>query len=305
MRILIADDDVTSRTMLTGLMKRWGYDVVEAIDGAQAWEELQRSDAPRLAVLDWVMPVMDGVEVIRLVRARSAEHLPYILLLTAKNGTDDIIRGLDAGADDYVGKPFSLGELRARIQVGRRTVELHSILLETQSALNHQATHDPLTGVLNRRAILGHLEKELSRIRRDGGSLSIGILDIDHFKRVNDRYGHQAGDEVLCGCVEVLGGLLRDYDLLGRLGGEEFLVVAPGTGDECGHLYERLRAAISSTTFTSRVKPVSVTVSIGVASCNGTTCLDDLLAAADDALYRAKRSGRDRVVHSDSPDRRE
>ncbi|BBA70755.1 GGDEF domain-containing protein [Geobacter sulfurreducens] len=300
MRILIADDDVTSRTMLTGLMKRWGYDVVEAIDGAQAWEELQKSDAPKLAVLDWVMPVMDGVEVIRLVRARSAEHLPYILLLTAKNGTDDVIRGLDAGADDYVGKPFSLGELRARIQVGRRTVELHSRLQETQEALNHQATHDPLTGVMNRRAIIDHLEKELSRVKRDGGRLSIGIVDIDHFKRVNDRYGHQTGDEVLCGCVGVLGGLLRDYDLLGRLGGEEFLVVAPGTGDDCSHLYERLRAAIASTKFTSRVKPVSVTISIGVAVSDGTTGLDDLLAAADGALYRAKRSGRDRVVQAES-----
>jgi two-component system, cell cycle response regulator len=301
-RILIAEDDLTARIILAGVLKKWGYDPIVVKDGLAAWEILQQPDSPRLVILDWMMPGMDGLEVIRHTRAQLIEQPPYIILLTSKDEKGDIISGLETGANDYIKKPFDNEEFFARIRVGQRTIELQTRLYETQQILAHLATHDPLTGILNRRAILEQLTKEIFRIRRsdrkpEDNELSIGFFDIDRFKQVNDRYGHQAGDEVLKGISAILISHLRVYDSFGRLGGDEFLVVAPGTSEEnCLHLYQRLATSIAECKIKVGDSDVSVTVSIGVVSVGKENGLDKLLDLADAAMYRAKREGGNQVV---------
>jgi two-component system, cell cycle response regulator len=310
MRILIAEDDLTTRTILAGVLKKWGYDVEAVKDGLAAWEVLQQPDPPRLVILDWMMPGMDGLEVIQLVRTHLPEPPPYIILLSSKDQKGDIISGLETGANDYVIKPFDNEELFARIRAGQRTIELQTRLFETQQILAHLATHDPLTGILNRRAILDQLSKELSRAHRecnmDGDEilrpkkeLCIGYFDIDHFKQINDQYGHQSGDEVLKGIVGVFSSQLRAYDTFGRLGGDEFLVVSPGGCEEnYGHVFERLLAAIANGKIMTGAGEVSITVSIGVAFAAPGRGLDQLLDTADMAMYRAKQEGGNRVVYA-------
>ncbi len=298
MRILIAEDDFTSRTMLAGVLKKKGYEVAVTVNGAEAWDALRKPDAPALAVLDWMMPEMDGLEVVRRVRALQADRPPYIILLTVKGEKADIIAGLDAGANDYLAKPFDPGELQARIEVGRRMVEMQAALVESREALAHQATHDSLTGLLNRRAILDRLREEFARSRRHGDFLAVGVCDIDHFKQVNDTHGHQTGDDVLCGLAQVLRKSVREYDSVGRIGGEEFLVIMPmKAGMDCTAIFGRLCARVSGSKVTTRSGERSVTVSIGVACAAVQKTVDEILAAADVALYRAKNEGRNRVTH--------
>ncbi len=292
MHILIAEDDFTSRNMLAAVLEKSGHDVVATVNGAEAWGRLQMPDAPQMAILDWMMPEMDGVEVARQVRALQSPQPPYIIMLTTKGEKADIVAGLDAGADDYLAKPFDPTELQARIRVGKR-------ILELQGALLRQATHDPLTGSLNRRGILDTMEAEIARASRSAASFSIGICDIDHFKQVNDTHGHLVGDDVLRGVVQRIQGALRGHDLIGRYGGEEFLVIAPNsTGSPEEHLYQRLCAAVATRPFKTGAGAVTVTVSIGVTSANGASKGDAVLAVADAALYRAKDEGRNRVVYA-------
>ena len=296
MKILIAEDDFTSRTILTGVLKKHGHEVLATENGAEAWLAMQQPDAPRLAILDWMMPEMDGLEVCRLIRTLETDQPPYLIMLTAKSEKVDIIVGLDAGADDYLAKPFDPGELSARVNVGRRLIEMQDRLLQARNALAHEATHDPLTGILNRRAILETLSRELSRERRQNNGLAIGICDIDHFKKINDTYGHQVRDEVLCGFVRLLESNLRPYDFLGRIGGEEFVVITPGIKESAATiLYERFRAAIADNPITTKAGDVSITTSIGAIMWRGNETEDDLLAGADSALYQAKGEGRNRV----------
>ncbi len=292
MRILIAEDDFTSRTVLAAVLKKGGHEVIETVNGVEAWEELQKPDAPKLAVFDWMMPEMDGLEVVRRVRAIDTPQPPYIIMLTTKGEKADTVAGLDAGADDYLAKPFDATELHARMRAGQRIVEL-------QEAMVRQATRDPLTRVLNRRGILQALDIELSRAKRSSEKVSIGMCDIDYFKRVNDTHGHQAGDDVLCGVVRCIEDNLRDYDLLGRYGGEEFLVVAPGAVNRQKESpYQRLCDAVAESPIAAKDKTIDVTISIGVTATDGDTTVDALLATADAALYRAKDEGRNRVVYS-------
>lgn len=300
MRILIAEDDLTSRTLLSALLKKVGYEVEAAVNGAEAWQALQGPDAPSLAILDWMMPEMDGLEVIRRVRALKSERPPYLIMLTAKGGKADIVAGLDSGANDYLAKPFDTRELHARIEVGRRMVEMQAALIESREAFEHQATHDPLTGMLNRRAIINQLHRELNRTGRHGDALAVGMCDIDHFKRVNDTHGHQTGDEVLCGLAQVLHDSIREYDSVGRMGGEEFLVITPMKSlSDCVSIFSRLCAGVSEKKIATRSGDLSITVSIGVARAVAGSTVDELLGMADTALYRAKEEGRNRVVHAD------
>lgn len=221
-------------------------------------------------------------------------------MLTAKGEKTDIITGLDAGANDYLAKPFDFGELRARVEVGRRLVEVQEALIESREALAHQATHDPLTGMLNRRAILDHLHKELARAERHGDALAIGMCDIDHFKHINDTYGHQAGDDALRGLSKILSESLRNYDSVGRIGGEEFLVITPlKVGVDCISLFDRLRLRVAESKITTKSGALSITVSIGVAFAAAGSTVDEILEAADRAMYRAKNDGRNRVVHDE------
>jgi two-component system, cell cycle response regulator len=299
MRILIAEDDFTSRIVLEGVLKKEGHEVTATVNGAEAWQVLQQPGAPSLAILDWMMPEMDGLEVVRRVRALHTDRPPYIIMLTTKGDKADIIAGLDAGANDYLSKPFDAGELRSRVEVGRRMVEMQSALIESLDALAHQATHDPLTGILNRQAILSHLHRELSRASRQGDMLAIGMCDIDHFKEINDTYGHQTGDDVLCGFTRILIEGLREFDLVGRIGGEEFLVIAPmSAGAEGESLYERLCNKVAESSIMTRSGELSITVSIGVVWATAGGTMDEILEVVDSALYQAKDQGRNRVVFS-------
>ncbi len=297
MRILIADDDFTSRTVLAGVLRKSGYEVVVTVNGAEAWQVLQQADAPRLVILDWIMPEMDGLEVIRLARGEQTERPPYIILLTTRGEKSDIIMGLDAGANDYLAKPFDSGELRARIEVGRRMVELQNALVESKEILAHQASHDLLTGLLNRRAIFERLGQELVRSGRSGDTLAVGMIDIDHFKQVNDRYGHQTGDDVLCGFVQLLKESFRSCDALGRIGGEEFLVIAPMSQENDGlAVFTRALGNVAGNEITTRTVPLAITMSIGLTIATWQDSVDKILETVDDALYQAKKEGRNRIV---------
>jgi diguanylate cyclase (GGDEF)-like protein len=298
MRILIAEDDFTSRTILAGVLKKEGHQVEAAVNGAEAWQALQQPEAPALVILDWMMPEMDGPEVVRRVRALETDRPPYILMLTTRGEKADIIAGLEAGANDYLAKPFDPGELRARVEVGRRMVEMQAALIASRETLAHQAAHDPLTGMLNRRAILDKLHQELSRASRNGNAWAAGVCDIDHFKQVNDTYGHQTGDDVLSGLARILSESLRPYDSVGRMGGEEFLVIAPvKASTDSVSLFGRLCMRVAESKMTTRSGELSVTVSIGVACATAGGTVDEILEAADAALYRAKDEGRNRVVY--------
>jgi diguanylate cyclase (GGDEF)-like protein len=298
--VLIAEDDLTSRSMLVAMVKKWGFQPISASDGLSAWDLLQKPDSPSLVIMDWNMPGMNGLEVCQRIRGAWTSNPPYIILLTARGEKKDIIEGLEAGANDYVSKPYDTDELRARIRVGERMVQLQSDLNQARETLAHEAMHDSLTGVFNRRAILEALNMELARSARSGTGYSIGLVDLDHFKKVNDTYGHQAGDAVLCALVKQLKSNLREYDRIGRYGGEEFLVVAPdsdGTHEE--GLYERLRHAIAVSSVATPSGLIAISVSIGVArgACRATS--DSIIAAADAALYQAKAQGRNQVCYSD------
>ena len=304
-RILLADDDEVSRHILKGTLSRWGFDVISAVDGHEAWQVLQADNAPRLAILDWVMPGMDGVDVCRKVREQLTGPYIYMLLLTSKREKEDIVRGMAAGADDYVSKPFDPQELRVRLKAGERIIDLQEKLLQAQQDLQYMATHDNLSGLQNRFAILEALRRELSRARREGREVGIILADIDHFKRVNDSLGHLAGDAVL---REVAGRLrkhVRPYDYVGRYGGEEFLIVLP----ECPlratrNAAERMQKAIFQEPVALAEGPVNVTISLGVTGyAHGEPDdLQALIRAADGALYRAKAAGRNCVMVAESVD---
>ena len=297
MRILIADDEATSRLMLSGVLQKFGHEVIATMDGSEAWEAMQRPDAPTLAILDWMMPGLTGVEVCHRIRGLATDEPPYLILLTSMAEKADIVAGLEAGADDYLAKPFDPGELRARVEVGRRITELQTRLREARDALADAAMHDPLTGALNRRAFADILSRALSEERRHHDGLALGICDVDEFKKVNDAHGHQVGDEALCGLVAHVTGNLRGHDVLCRYGGDEFVVLAEHVADaDPTSLYERLRAAVADHPIPTDAGDLSLTISFGVSVWREGYSADDLLGAADDALYRAKRDGRNRVV---------
>ena len=296
MRILIADDEMISRKLLEATLVRLEHEVVAVTDGTSAIKALLQSGGPRLAILDWMMPGATGLEVCRAVREK-AEAYVYTILITGRDGADDMITGLDAGADDFLTKPFNVGELRARLRSGTRVLELQSNLLDAQEALRHHATLDHLTGLLNRRMILERLDAELSRIRRDRGSLTVSMIDIDRFKTINDTHGHTAGDAVIRDTATAISSQLRDYDCVGRYGGEEFLVLLPGCAAvDARVIAERVRRRIESVPTLFGEVALSVTASLGLASTQGgATTPSKLIEAADSALYRAKANGRNRV----------
>ena len=300
MRILIAEDDLTSRAILTAAVEKWGYESIPANDGEAAWKVMQKPDAPKLVILDLNMPRLDGLEVCRRIRKMDSLDPPYIIILTSRDGKADVVKGLEAGGNDYISKPYDTAELQARIKAGQRMIELQSSLNAARKAMEHQAMHDPLTGVLNRRAIMNMLQKEISRAKRSSGSFSVGMYDIDHFKQVNDTYGHQVGDDVLCAVVQCIQGSLRKYDLFGRYGGEEFLVVAPdSSGSPEESLYRRTCTCIAQKPIEARNRSIAVSVSIGVAAGNGDSTVDALLENADAALFRAKEQGRNCVCYAE------
>lgn len=295
MKILVADDSNVSRHLLSSMVKKWGYDVVSASDGAQAWEVLRQPDAPRLAVLDWMMPGLTGPQVCEMVRQKGGDAYVYILLLTGRTQREDVIEGMTAGADDYVVKPFDQQELKVRLRAGRRIVELQDELLSAREALLKQATHDALTGLKNRARIREILADQMKTAQQAGSPLGVIMLDLDKFKQVNDVHGHAAGDLVLIAASERVQNVLDESDAVGRYGGEEFLIVAPKAPEDLAALAERVRAAIAAEPVPSGAALLTVTASLGYASYCPKVDAETLLRAADEALYRAKHQGRNRV----------
>lgn len=295
LRILIAEDEPIHRRLLESLLTRWGYEVVIARDGAEALLLLEAEDAPRLALLDWVMPGLHGVDVCRSIRKSAARRYTYIVLLTGKTQKADIIEGIEAGADDYLTKPFDAPELKVRLNSGRRVLDLQEKLLAATEAVHKQATHDALCGIWNRAAIVEVLNRELARAARHAHPVGVILADIDHFKRVNDTCGHLSGDAVLRETAQRMRNALRSYDAIGRYGGEEFLIIAPGLPFEsAAPLAERIRLAVAHEAVRFDASSVSVSLSLGVAISGELQDAHSLLQAADAALYRAKAAGRNR-----------
>jgi diguanylate cyclase (GGDEF)-like protein len=296
MKVLVADDDLTTRSMLQAVLMKWGYEVDSVSNGDDALQALRQENAPKLAVLDWMMPGLNGVDICNQVRAEEDLFSTYIILLTARGKKEDVVEGLQSGANDYVLKPFDIEELRARLRVGERMMDLQDKLAQAIEQQKRLALTDPLTGIANRRAILDHLEMEMARARRKNTPLWISMLDIDHFKRINDQFGHSAGDLVLKACVQRIALLIRRYDSFGRYGGEEFLLVFPKEeGDTDVQAMERIREAIASEEIEAEKNRIRITVSLGAVQWNGSDSVDEFIRKADDALYRAKGNGRNRV----------
>jgi diguanylate cyclase (GGDEF)-like protein len=297
MRVLIADDSLVSRRLLEQTLLGWGYEVSAVADGAEAWQVLSGESPPTLAILDWMMPGFTGPELCRMVRGRSKEPYTYILLLTSRSERDDMVEGMDAGADDYVTKPFDKHELQVRLRAGTRIVNLQEQLLATREALRVQATRDYLTQIWNRSAILEILERELSRSSRDDTPVGVVVADLDHFKAINDTYGHLAGDAALREAASRMQSCIRAYDSIGRYGGEEFVIVLPGADERTVRVQaERMRSAIGETPITLPERFLSISSSFGCTAGMGSEATAEMLIrAADTALYKAKRAGRDRV----------
>lgn len=304
MKILVADDDPVSRRLMQGILQRNGYEVILAADGLSACQHLMAVDSPRLALIDWMMPELDGPAVCREIRRRRHDSYVYIALLTSKQSSSDIVEGLEAGADDYLTKPCHPAELKARLMSGRRILSYEDKLVEAREAMRYRATHDALTQLWNRASILSHLQQALRTATRTGNAVSVLLCDVDHFKKINDVHGHLTGDSVL---AEVSARLLRGVrttDRVGRYGGEEFLLVLDGCGDEAVQACaEQVRLAVNSSEVRTGTRVLDISVSIGAATFQGLTdetSMDQLLHLADEALYSAKANGRNRVALSDN-----
>lgn len=296
MKILIGEDDPVYSKILEKMLIKWGYEIISCSNGKEVLEELEKENAPNLLMIDWMMPVIDGVEVCKTIRQTKKEPFTYIILLTSKDGKTDIVEGLAAGADDYVVKPFHLEELQARLRAGRRILELQDRLVSSREAIRAMAIHDSLTGILNRGAIMEVLTKKVAQAVRENGPLAVVLLDIDHFKQINDRLGHIAGDAVLRETASRLKSSLRIYDDVGRYGGEEFLVILPGCDSaDAVKQAERLRACIGEKAMDTSEGMITVTISLGVTTVNNTAETGPLIKTADKALYLAKNNGRNRV----------
>jgi two-component system, cell cycle response regulator len=296
-RVLIAEDDAVSRHLLKSFLVKWDYDVSVETDGLGALRVLDGDDAPRLAVLDWMMPGLEGVQICQRLRERANRPYVYVLLLTARSEKRDLLRGLELGADDYLTKPFDAEELRARLLVGERILKLQDDLIAAREELRFRATHDVLTGIPNRATVMDVLRGEISRQVRESRSFGVILVDIDHFKKVNDSYGHLCGDEVLQAVTRRMKECVRLYDTVGRYGGEEFLIIVSNTDAAVTlALAERIRGIIERDSVPTQAGEVRVTASLGVAvsQAGRRSNASILLRLADQALYRAKELGRNR-----------
>ena len=295
LKVLVADDSALYRRMLRDLLESWDYDVIIANDGNEALEALQGDEQLHLAILDGAMPGINGPELCQQMRAGQRDYV-YTILLSASNSEEAVMHGFEFGADDYLCKPFKEFDLRARLRVGERIIQTQKTLADAQEALRFQATHDPLTHTWNRGGVMGVLEMEVSRARRFATPLAVCLADLDHFKRINDTYGHLTGDDVLRHTGKQMSEALRKYDCLGRYGGEEFLAVLPGCDREAAlKTAERLRGNVESCAVEVGSTRIVVTVSIGVCQWCTTMSIEELLRQADVALYRAKENGRNRI----------
>jgi len=298
---LVVDDSVVYRKLIGDYLRSWGFGVTLAENGSAAWRILQQPDSPKLVLLDWVLPDLDGIELCKRIRqAGLSGPYVYVILLTSKEGRQNMLEAMQAGADDYLAKPFDELELKARLLVGKRILDLQDELVSARESMRHAATHDSLTGLMNRGEILSMLERELERARREHNKLAVILSDIDHFKRVNDTLGHLFGDEALREIGRRLCAQLRVYDGVGRYGGEEFLIILPNCElrDALMRANE-LRESVANTPVVCSGEERFITMSMGVAVSAGDEKneLEALLNQADAGLYAAKEKGRNRVGH--------
>lgn len=291
MKILLAEDSYIERRKVGGYLADWGLECVAVGSGTDAIKLLEAPDPPTLAVLDWVLPGLDGIDILRRVRKASQGNYIYTVMLTGKTQKKDRIMAMEAGADDYLSKPVDPAELRSRIMVGKR-------ILELQESLRFAASHDFLTGLLNRSEILAALDRELSRGGREAKPTTIILGDIDHFKRVNDTLGHATGDEVLKEVSRRLKLDLRPYDIVGRYGGEEFLIILPGCDLGAGaRRADSIRNLVGKDPIATPFGEVRATISMGVTASTEKRDqpVAEFLREADLSLYAAKKKGRNRV----------
>jgi len=308
--VLVADEDAAVRTSLGKTLGEWGFEVVLAKGGREALNVLEQPQPPDLAILSRTLPEIDGMEICGRMSADAREYFPYIFILARRGQEREMAGALESGADDFLIAPFGKRELRARLIAAERMLTRRDGLIRSRDEFRQQATRDALTGVWNRGAILGILAYESSRAERAGGRegrlTGVLMLDLDHFKSVNDTYGHLAGDMVLRETGGRLSRMLRASDSIGRYGGEEFLIVAPGSNEEeLRELAERLRAEIESASVRLGAAVIRVTVSIGAAIAPAKDGLGEglasrAIAAADLALYHAKNAGRNRIAVRDA-----
>jgi diguanylate cyclase (GGDEF)-like protein len=299
MKVLIAEDDSTTRRRLEKLLEEMDFEVVSCENGLDAWKIIQAENAPNLLILDWMMPGMDGVEICRKIRKQAREPYTFILLLTSKGKQDDFVKGMEAGADDYITKPFNHNELRVRLKAGKRIVELNEALLSARNNLEKQAIYDELTGLYNRHYMIEILEKEFARALRHQTDLSCILLDLDCFKDVNDTFGHAFGDFVLREFSAGLKQNARKTDIAIRYGGEEFMILLPNTGIAGAQkVAEKIRATCEKKKYDDGHDSTTVTVSIGIASVKQHQLIEgkEIMACADKALYRSKAEGRNRIT---------
>ena len=300
LNILIAEDDTSTRRVLKKTLEQWGHKVIATDNGAEAWNTFQK-DPFCLVITDWIMPNLDGLELCQKVRQHAIQFDSpvYVMLLTSRGSVQDLAAALNSGADDFIAKPFSQDELRARVQTGVRIVSLQQQLVGARKEMERLALTDSLTGLFNRRALIEIMKKDEDRMRRAGESIGIVLGDIDNFKRINDSFGHQTGDTILKVVAECLQASIRTGDHAGRWGGEEFVLVLPGADViQCAEISERCRALLESQRITlSGGEVLQASASFGVAATEGSDRIDimSLVQQADEAMYWAKNSGRNRV----------
>jgi diguanylate cyclase (GGDEF)-like protein len=300
--VLLVEDDPISRKILEKILKKEGFNVTAVENGRIAMEIFRDTFFP-IVLTDWLMPEMEGPDLCRAIREQKPDSYVYIVLLTAKDAKSDIISGLEAGADDYLTKPANRGELVARIKNGLRILELEKSLKEANEEIKILSITDPLTGAYNRGYLNERLPQEIKRSMRYHHPLSLILCDIDHFKHVNDRFGHLAGDRVLKEFAQsIIDSVRNQIDWTARYGGEEFLIVLPETNFEGAMLLaERLCQSIAGQPFSFNEKPIPVTASFGVTGFSpdgpgSEISPETLLQQSDTCLYQAKNQGRNRVV---------
>ena len=300
-RVLVAEDHRGTRRMLIQMLRAWGFVVVPAKSGPEVLKIVEQTGPPELIILSRMLPGMDVFELCQRLSDRHSDYSPYILVLAMQSYQHEIVRALESGASEYLTTPFEAQELRARLLVAGRILKHQEGLVLSRDKFRLLATRDPLTGVWNRRSINQILKEELDRSSSSEGSTGVLLIDLDHFKRVNDTHGHLAGDFVLQETSRRLKNVLRSYDSIGRYGGEEFLIVVPEAveGELC-QLAERLRKAIESESIRVGENEIRITLSIGaMIAPSGEDLLSNVIAIADAALYEAKRFGRNRFIYGD------
>lgn len=299
MKVLVVEDDPTTRTTLVALLERSGYEVIATENGTEALDHLQNASIPpQIVIADWIMPEMDGIELCKRIRGDLTLPYIYMILLSTRDESEDAVHALDAGADDYLIKPYNPAELQSRIRAGVRIIKLNTQLEQANQSLQVMASTDVLTGLLNRGAIMGVLQDELARARREKTSLAVVMADIDHFKAINDTHGHIAGDHVLREFSVVMKSGVRTYDSVGRYGGEEFMMIMPNIGESASQeVVSRLRKKVEEYVFRADGQVLRLTSSFGIGwgSPDDALQADDFIRVSDTMLYMAKKDGRNCV----------